>query len=388
MKLIDKILIFSGFYLPGFKGGGPIRTIANMVDQLGDEFNFALYTADRDLGDAAPYASIQSNAWQRVGKAEVFYASPEPGWISRLWKNIASFEGNTIHLNSFFAFRFSILPLIFWRILKPGAVIILGPRGEFSEGALSLKKEKKKIFISVAKTLGLYKNILWHASSDFEASDIRRVMGRNVKIHVAIDIASPKVEITLKERMPGAPLRIVFVSRVSPMKNLLGAIEALKKTKSQVLFDVYGPAEDENYWAQCQEAAKLIPSNTRFQYCGALQPMQVPDKLAEYDLFFLPTLGENFGHVIAEALSSGLPVLISDTTPWRDLAEKSLGWDIPLNEVDRFAECIEACAAKPPEEYIQWRQSIRAWALANIGNDEAVEQTRQLFMNLESAHEH
>lgn len=124
---------------------------------------------------------------------------------------------------------------------------------------------------------------------------------------------------------------------------------------------------------------KLLPQNIRFQYCGALQPMQVPDKLAEYDLFFLPTLGENFGHVIAEALSSGLPVLISDTTPWRDLAEKSLGWDIPLNEVDRFAECIEACAAKSPEEYIQWRQSIRAWALKNIGNQDAIEQNRRLF---------
>ena len=381
MKLSErnKVLIFSGFYLPGYKGGGPIRTIANMVDQLGDEFNFVIYTADRDLGDASPYTSVQPNAWQRVGKADVFYASPERGWVLRLWKTIANYQGSTIHLNSFFSFRFSILPLIFWRILKPRTTIILGPRGEFSEGALNLKKEKKKLFISVAQKLVLYKNILWHASSEFEAADIRRIMGSNVNIHVATDIASPKAEITLKERLPGALLRIVFVSRISPMKNLLGAIDVLKKIKCQVLFDVYGPAEEINYWAACQEAAKLLPKNIRFQYCGELEPMQVPDKLAEYDLFFLPTLGENFGHVIAEALSSGLPVLISDTTPWRDLAEKSLGWDIPLNQVDQFVECIEACAAKSSEEYLQWRHSIRAWALRNIGNQEAIEQNRRLF---------
>lgn len=382
------ILIFTGYYLPGFKGGGPIRTIANMVDQLGDEFNFALYTADRDLGDSAPYTSVQPNAWQRVGKADVFYASPERGWVWQLWKTIANYQGNTIHLNSFFAFRFSILPMFFWRILKPRATIILGPRGEFSEGALNLKKEKKKLFISVVQKLGLYKKIVWHASSEFESADIRRVMGDDVKIHVAIDIASPQAEMKLKKRLPGAPLRIVFVSRISPKKNLFGAIEVLKKTKSQVLFDVYGPTEDPNYWAACQEAAKLLPENVRFQYSGELQPMQVPDKMAEYDLFFLPTLGENFGHVIAEALSSGLPVLISDTTPWRDLAEKLLGWDIPLNRVDQFVECIEACAAKSPEEYIQWRQSIRAWALKNIGNQEAIEQNRSLFLNLDSPNEH
>ena len=36
-------------------------------------------------------------------------------------------------------------------------------------------------------------------------------------------------------------------------------------------------------------------------------------------------------------------------------------------------------------DYDAWRQHIRAWALANIGNDEAVEQNRQLFMNLDAA---
>ncbi len=385
---MKKILLFTGFYLPGYKGGGPIRTIANMVDQLGDQLSFEIYTADRDLGDLKPYAGVQINAWQRVGKADVFYASSDRGWVFRLWKNIAKFEGQAIYLNSFFSTRSSIVPLIFWRILKSDSVVVLAPRGEFSEGALNFKSKKKQVFISIANIFGLYKKIIWQASSDFEEKDIRRVMGDNVKIHVAVNISNPKMEIEIKERLPGLPLRIVFVSRISPKKNLLYAIEILNKIKIQVLFDVYGPAEDENYWTQCQEAAKLLHKNIRFQYCGALHPVQITEKLSEYDLFFFPTLGENFGHVIAEALSSGLPVLISDATPWRDLAEKSLGWDIPLNQVDRFVECIEACAAKSPEEYMQWRQSIRAWALKNVGNQEAIEQNRRLFMNLESSSEH
>ena len=34
------ILIFADYYLPGFKAGGPIKTLSNLVDQLGDEFHF------------------------------------------------------------------------------------------------------------------------------------------------------------------------------------------------------------------------------------------------------------------------------------------------------------------------------------------------------------
>ena len=153
-------------------------------------------------------------------------------------------------------------------------------------------------------------------------------------------------------------------------------------------FHVYGPAEDQAYWAECQSAAAALPRHVSFSYKGTLQAQQVAQKFAEYDLFLFPTLGENFGHVIAEALSAGLPVLLSNNTPWRDLEQKKLGWDIPLDQPDQFVAAIECCSSMSGADYDAWRRDIRAWALANIGNDEAEEQNRQLFMNLDSANEH
>src|SRR4051812_11201747 len=44
------ILTFSRFYLPGFRAGGPIRSISRLVECLGDEFQFRIVTADRDAG--------------------------------------------------------------------------------------------------------------------------------------------------------------------------------------------------------------------------------------------------------------------------------------------------------------------------------------------------
>ena len=383
-----KILLFSGFYLPGYKGGGPIRTIANMLEKLGNEIHFFLITADRDLGDESAYPGIVSDGWQQLGRAQVYYASPGLGWLWQLMKVIQAFDGAAMHLNSFFSFRFSILPLIYWRMLKPGRPVIVGPRGEFSQGALALKSPKKRAFIALTKAVGLYRGVIWHASTAHEADDIRRVMGSKAQIRVAVDIACPPPDLAMQPRQAGSPLRLVFLSRISPKKNLLDAIQMLRRVQSPVVFDIYGPAEDAAYWSSCQAAAQQLPAHVQFNYCGALYPAQVPETMARYDLFYLPTLGENFGHVIAEALGCGLPVLIADTTPWRDLAQQKLGWDLPLSQPEQFVAAIESCSRMPAADYDAWRHSIRAWALANIGNDEAVEQTRQLFMNLDSANEH
>ncbi len=383
----NSILLITGFYLPGYKGGGPIRTIANMVQALGKEVNFSIVTADRDLGDEIPYPSVSENTWTRIDSADTVYLSPD-GFAKKMIALISSSTNSAINLNSFFSFRFSILPLIFWRVLKPGKPVIVGPRGEFSQGALALKSPKKRTFIALAKAVGLYRGVIWHASTEHEADDIRRVMGHKAEIRVAVDIACPPPDLAMQPRQPSSPLRIVFLSRISPKKNLLGAIQMLQCVQCPVVFDVYGPAEDAAYWASCQEAARQLPAHVQFNYCGALYPAQVPETMARYDLFYLPTLGENFGHVIAEALGCGLPLLIADTTPWRDLAQQKLGWDIPLGQPEQFVAAIESCSRMQAADYNTWRHSIRAWALANIGNDEAVEQNRQLFMNLDSAHEH
>lgn len=293
-----------------------------------------------------------------------------------------------MHLNSYFSFRFSILPLLLWRLLKPGRPVIVGPRGEFSQGALALKSSKKRLFILLTNAAGLHRGAIWHASTEREADDIRRVMGNNVRIRIAVDIACPPLTLAIQSRHPSSALRVVSLSRISPKKNLLGAIQMLQRVQCAVIFDVYGPVEDSLYWASCKEAALQLPAHVQFHYCGALDPAQVPETLACYDLFYLPTLGENFGHVIAEALGCGLPLLIADTTPWRELEQQGLGWDIPLSKPEQFVEAIETCSSKSAADYDAWRHSIRVWALAHIGNDEAVEQNRQLFMNLDFTHEH
>ena len=73
------------------------------------------------------------------------------------------------------------------------------------------------------------------------------------------------------------------------------------------------------------------------KYMGIVKHERVGEVFAEHDLFLLPSLGENYSHVTCEALSAGCPVLISDRTPWRNLQQKGVGWDVPLKMRADFA---------------------------------------------------
>jgi len=370
------IIIFSGYYLPGYKGGGPIKTIKNLFNHAGKEISFKLITGDRDLGDTTPYTSVICGAWNQVGNASVFYAQPGKKGYAQIARQLRDRDYDLVYLNSFFSPRFSFFPLLLARALRQK--VVLGPRGEFSEGALSLKSAKKSVFIKVFKLLGLHRGTVFQASSDYEAEDIRKALGLNVDIHVAEDIGAQEFAEHLEHRTPG-PLKCVFISRISPKKNLLTALEILKNVKQPLTYDIYGPIEDQGYWCECENVIAEMPSHIEVQYKGMLNPDAVVKTLKNYEVFFFPTKGENYGHVIAEALCAGLPIVLADTTPWRNLQNLGLGWDLPLSNPDAFSTALNELATMSEEDYLRMRKNVLTWAKNKFSQRDAVEANIALF---------
>src|SRR4051794_3357861 len=70
-----KILIFVNHYLPGYKHGGSVRSVANLVERLSNQFEFYVFTRDRDAGDTEPYAGIPLEQWMDSGATKLFYSS-------------------------------------------------------------------------------------------------------------------------------------------------------------------------------------------------------------------------------------------------------------------------------------------------------------------------
>ena len=383
--LKKKILCSIAYYLPGYKSGGPVRTISNLVERLGDEFDFYIVTSDRDCADDRPYPGVTVNAWNRAGKALVYYMPAKGLVFSKLSRLIRKSECDIIYFNSFFNPGFTILPLLARKLgLLPDAPVILAPRGEFSKGALKIKWLKKKIFIALSRVIGLYDHINWQASSAYEKKDIQSIMGKRAEnivvapdLTVCEDLSAPGKA----GGKTGSCLKIVFLSRITPMKNLDYAVNVLAKVKTPVMFTIAGPVDDKPYWDLCRSLIRNLPGNITVNYMGSVAHEKVHDVLSENDLFFLPTRGENFGHVILESLSAGTPVLVSDQSPWRSLEQKGVGWDLPLEDEEAFVKRIEACFSTGPEAYRAWRNNVKAFAASVHADTAAMESSRQLFLS-------
>lgn len=379
------VLTFIGNYLPGYKAGGILRTIVNTVDHLCDEFEFWIVTRDRDLRENEPYANVKLNHWNQVGNAKVYYLQPQTITIKGIYNLIISTPHDVLYLNSFFD-PLTVKVLLICRL---GFVkfehVIVAPRGEFAWGSLGLKYPKKFVYIRVAKLFGLYRGVTWQASSEFEAQDIIKIM--RVKpdmVHVARDLPNKVIpnecsEVTLQPSSDFEGLKVVFLSRIAREKRLDYALNVLSRVKRKVIFDIYGPAEDMIYWKECQELISRVPNNVRVNYFGSANPNEVVGVLSQYDLFLLPTAGENYGHVIVESLTAGTPVLISDKTSWRNLQADGLGWDIDLDQVDSFVRVIEDFALLSYNERLKKRTMVKTKIMERLSIPSVLEVNRQLF---------
>jgi glycosyltransferase involved in cell wall biosynthesis len=163
------------------------------------------------------------------------------------------------------------------------------------------------------------------------------------------------------------------------MKNLAGALKALGAVTGEVEFSIYGPKEDASYFAECERLIARLPSNVQVHYRGVVPHEDVHATFARHDLFLFPTHGENFGHVIFEALSAGCPVLVSDRTPWRGLKAASAGWDLPLDDLDAFSSVLRRCVDAGPEEWNRMRAGARSFARLGGARDAAIEQHRRVL---------
>jgi len=380
------VLAFVGNYLPGYKAGGILRSLVNAVDHLCHDFHFRIVTRDRDLGDEKPFSGVEFNQWQRVGNAQVYYLQPERNRIREIFDLITATPHHVLYLNSFFD-PFTVTVLLIRRLGVSGfKQVIVAPRGEFAWGALGQKHLKKMLYIRVARLAGLYEGVTWHASSQFEAVDIAKVMEiRPDAIHTALDLPTKAVREggddveQLSCRSEG--LRIVFVSRIARVKNLDYALRILGRVEARVTFHIYGPIEATDYWRECQKLIDLLPGNVKVEYVGSVNPNDVVSVFGRYDLFLFPTCGENYGHVIAEALTAGTPVLISTETPWRNLQEEGFGWDLALADIASFAEAVERYALLTDQERAEKREVIKSRIMARLLDPAVLEANRELFKN-------
>lgn len=380
---MKSILIFYDYFSPAYKAGGPIRSLKNLTELLADSCRMYVYTSAVDLGGAPlPVLTDQWIVFSR--NVEVFYASPKGLGVKGIYQHLKTLQPDVVYINGLFTPYSVFYPLLALRLLKLRnrswkPKIVMAPRGMLKPSALALKAAKKRVYLKLFKGLGLHKGVHWQATDPQEQSDILLFTEKGVPLSLLGNMPLITTSPTKVAKEDGK-LRLTSVSLIARTKNLLFLLKCLKKIPAglEVQYDIYGPIKEENYWQQLQAEIENLPPNIQVVYKGAVQPDRVTQILQQYDCFVLPTLGENFGHAIFEALGAGVPVLISDQTPWRELKQHKAGWDLPLQE-EAWIGKLKELAAMPEAEFSSWRKGAHAYAVAYLEQQDLKQQYLALF---------
>ena len=365
-----RILAISDYYIPGFRGG-TIRALAHIVQRLSGRHEFWVITTNRDVSQTSAYPDIQPDAWTRQSDgSRVYYADRSRLTSSVLRRLVLEVRPDLLFPFSVFS-PFTIRLLAMRRAgVVPRLPVLIAPEGEFSPGALAQKARKKEAFLRAARTLGLYRDVHWKATSDLEAGDIKRSVGPQAVVHLSPSLPPPGPAVDRpRERIEkiAGHARFVYLSRVTPKKNLLFLLDRFAGLTGSCDLDIVGPTDDEVYGARCRERAASMPAGVRVTFTGEVPHERVAAELALRHVFVLPTLGENFGFAILEAFATGRPVIVSDRTPWRGLVQHRAGWDLSLDDPGVWTTTLQAAIDMDQATYEQWSES--AWAFARAYAD-------------------
>lgn len=360
-------MVFSDWYEPGYKAGGPIRSAVNFVNQMQENYDIFVFTGDRDLNENQPFQSVPADTWINSGpSAKIFYASPRNQNYGFLKEQVNKLKPDFIYLNSMFSLKFTLYPLWISRGRKDSKPI-LAPRGMLKKTALEFKPLKKKLFLTLFRISGMAGKIRFHATDPAEVSEIKENFGKKTDV-----VFIPNFSATVKDypaplsKTPGN-LSIAFVGRVHPVKNLLYLLEVLKDLDAQISLDIIGDIEDEHYYQSCQEVCKSLKEGITVKFFGSRPTEEVEKLLLSSHIMVLPTVGENFGHSIFEAMALGKPVVISNNTPWKNLESSMAGFDIALSDKQKFTKSVQLFADMGNEEYQRW--SFKSWKYVSGRHD-------------------
>lgn len=368
------VLVLLGAARPGETASGALRSVEAMASALAGEFHFLVLGRDRAAGkrprrDPAPALTCRTGALGALQLAGLMQAIPH----------------DLLMLNGFFARDFTVPALLLRRVRMVGRrPTILSPHGELAPAALALKPGRKRVWLVFARRTRLLADVHLHAAGPEELSDIRTAFPWAAGYLTAGAVTFQPDAAPNPVREPDPRLRILFLGRITPVKNLHFALQALALLRAPVTFDILGPVEDRAYWKRCRTLIAALPPNVTVSAPGEVGRTQAVHALGRADLLFLPSVSENFGHAIHEALAAGVPVLIGDRTPWRDLQRGKAGWDLPLDDPAPFAAAIDALAAMPAGEREALHRGARAAATAYAVRD-PLEETRRMLWSVLAA---
>lgn len=385
---MKKIFILIPWFHPAYKAGGPIQSIANMVEQLAvgsGAVGFKIFCGNKDL-DGSLLKGVVFDEWVQYNAQTKIWYSTTDNFLPVLQQEIKKENPDWLFITGIYSWQYNFMPLLFCKGVKK----IISARGMLHPGALSQKSFKKNVYLQLWKMLGLHRQHIFHATDEAEKKFIQDVFGNAANIKVAANFPGVLgVQPVVKKKQ--GQLKLISVALIGAMKNILLILETLEKSceKSAVNgkpsvtciieYNIYGPVKDKKYWDACVTLIKKLPANITVNYHGDIEPGKIVDALAANHVFILPSKSENYGHAIYEALSAGRPVITSNATPWNNLQNTKAGINVSVNDTTELVNAIKLFAGMNQEELEAWSNGAGIYAKAAVDLAATRRQYEEMF---------
>jgi glycosyltransferase involved in cell wall biosynthesis len=196
-----------------------------------------------------------------------------------------------------------------------------------SPWAWQYKSSVKRPFWYLLQRRVLERVACFHATAVPEVEDIRRLGFAQPVAVIPNGVEIPQLPTALVRKN-----RVVFLSRVHEKKGLHFLLPAWRSIQEDFRdWELCIAGRLENVYGQRMVRYADESGVERVRFLGEVLGEHKRDLLASSRLFVLPSLSENFGIAVAEALAHGTPVITTTETPWQNLADKGVGWSIPAN---------------------------------------------------------
>tara|TARA_B100001939_G_C16942801_1_gene618998 strand:+ start:2558 stop:3625 length:1068 start_codon:yes stop_codon:yes gene_type:complete len=310
-----KKILLVGPYPPLFSYGGPTKSIYGLKKCLSKNFDCYVLSPNRNLD-----GTLNKNL---KNVKSIFYKSSSSKFLL-----LNAHKYDIIWFNSFFEHRLILLILM---SLTLKFKLIISPRGQLANNAINTSNIiLKKLFIKIIKPFK--SNFIFHSTSESESNDIIEKF-QKVRIKELPNIFSLNFI-----RNNSYEKNYLFYSRIHKKKGLNFLLKTLNNCSLNIKLDIYGFIEDHEYWNECKKNMKNL---NHVNYKGEIKNGNISMLADKYTFFILPTLNENYGHVIIELLSLGIiPIISKKTTPFDSLLDKGIGFNFDLTSSNELEKII------------------------------------------------
>jgi glycosyltransferase involved in cell wall biosynthesis len=154
-------------------------------------------------------------------------------------------------------------------------------------------------------------------------------------IKVPTDCSFPN-DIRKQAGIPDTAFLLLHLGRINRKKGIDLVIKALGILKNKRIFLlVVGNVDDERHFIYLKKLVTILNLENNVIFHGQVAKEYTESFYTASDLFVLTSYSENFANAVAEAMSFGLPVLISRRVGiWREIEEDVAGIIVDLHETD------------------------------------------------------